>query len=145
MPEAVSPAMRFTSSTEVLISSEVADCSSAAVAMPAMRAEFLATRSRISCRAVPEAPASSVASVTLLLAAVNLNTATVEELKTLPGIGPAKAAAIVEYRSQNGNFKSVDEVKKVKGIGEGVFNKLKDEATVAAPAKPAKSAAPIKK
>lgn len=81
----------------------------------------------------------------LLLAAVNLNTATVEELKTLPGIGPAKAAAIVEYRSQNGNFKSVDEVKKVKGIGEGVFNKLKDEATVAAPAKPAKSAAPIKK
>ena len=82
----------------------------------------------------------------LLLAAVNINTATVDELKSLPGVGPAKAAAIVEYRSQHGSFKSVEELKEVKGIGEGSFNKLKDEATVAgAPAKANVKAAPLKK
>ncbi|WP_107689172.1 ComEA family DNA-binding protein [Neisseria wadsworthii] len=78
------------------------------------------------------------------LAAVNINTATAEELKALPGIGPAKAAAIVEYRQANGAFKSVEELKKVKGIGDGIFNKLKEEATVsgAAKAKPAKPLQP---
>jgi competence protein ComEA len=82
----------------------------------------------------------------LLLAAVNINTATVDELKSLPGVGPAKAAAIVEYRSRNGNFKSVEELKQVKGIGDGIFNKLKDEATISAvPAKGNAKAAPIKK
>ena len=82
----------------------------------------------------------------LLLAAVNINTATVDELKSLPGVGPAKAAAIVEYRSRNGNFKSVEELKQVKGIGDGIFNKLKDEATVSgAPAKANVKAAPLKK
>ena len=71
----------------------------------------------------------------LLLAAVNINTATVDELKSLPGVG-----------SRNGNFKSVEELKQVKGIGDGIFNKLKDEATVAgAPAKANAKAAPIKK
>ncbi|MFS6938975.1 ComEA family DNA-binding protein [Neisseria animaloris] len=64
------------------------------------------------------------------LAAVNINTATAEELKALPGIGPSKAAAIVEYRTQNGKFKSVDELKNVKGIGEGILSKLKAEAVV---------------
>ena len=82
----------------------------------------------------------------LLLAAVNINTATVDELKSLPGVGPAKAAAIVEYRSRNGNFKSVEELKQVKGIGDGIFNKLKDEATISAvPAKGNAKAAPLKK
>ncbi|KPN72773.1 helix-hairpin-helix domain-containing protein, partial [Neisseria sp. 74A18] len=53
----------------------------------------------------------------LSLAAVNINTATEEELKALPGIGPSKAAAIVAYRQHNGQFKSVDDLKNVKGIG----------------------------
>ena len=80
------------------------------------------------------------------LAAVNINSASAEELKALPGIGPAKAAAIVEYRSQHGSFKSVEELKEVKGIGEGIFNKLKDEVAVAgAPAKANAKAAPLKK
>ena len=66
----------------------------------------------------------------LSLAAVNINTASAEELKALPGIGPSKAAAIVAYRDQNGIFKSVEELKNVKGIGEGIYNRLKDEAAV---------------
>lgn len=79
----------------------------------------------------------------LALAAVNINTATAEELKALPGIGPAKAQAIVDYRQSNGGFKSVEDLKKVKGIGEGIFNKLKAEATVSG-SLPAKAAKPVK-
>lgn len=81
----------------------------------------------------------------LALAAVNINTATVEELKALPGIGPSKAAAIVAYREQNGQFKSVDDLKNVKGIGEGVLAKLREEATVNGAKKPAKVAVPALK
>lgn len=59
------------------------------------------------------------------LAAVNINTASSAELEALPGIGPAKAKSIVEYRQKNGAFKSVEELKNVKGIGDAVLNKLK--------------------
>ena len=69
-------------------------------------------------------------SMGLAFAAVNINTAGVEELKALPGIGPSKAAAIVAYRDQHGKFKSVDELKQVKGIGEGIYQKRKEEAVV---------------
>ena len=68
------------------------------------------------------------------LAAVNVNTASSAELEALPGIGPAKAKAIVEYRQKNGAFKSVEELKNVKGIGDAVLNKLKAEATVSSAA-----------
>ena len=70
-------------------------------------------------------------------AALNLNTATKEELIALPGIGPAKAQAILDYRNAHGAFKSVEELKDVKGIGAKRFEKLKGELTVVgAPAKP---------
>jgi len=68
-------------------------------------------------------------------AAVNLNTATKDELIALPGIGPAKAQAILDYRTTNGGFKSVEELKDVKGIGAKRFEKLKAELTVTPPAK----------
>ncbi|QEY23915.1 ComEA family DNA-binding protein [Neisseria animalis] len=67
----------------------------------------------------------------LSLAAVNINTAAQSELEALPGIGPAKAKAIVAYRQQNGGFKTTEELKNVKGIGEGIYGKLKAEVTVA--------------
>ena len=57
---------------------------------------------------------------------VSLNQATVGELETLPGIGPSKAAAIINYREEFGKFKSIDELTNVSGIGEKTLEKLRD-------------------
>ena len=74
----------------------------------------------------------------LAVAALNLNTASKDELVALSGIGPAKAQAIIDYRAQHGGFKTLDELKDVKGIGARRFEKLKPELTLApVAAKPA--------
>ncbi|WP_246145493.1 helix-hairpin-helix domain-containing protein [Bacillus rubiinfantis] len=57
---------------------------------------------------------------------VNLNKADETELQKLPGIGPAKAAAIIEYRQSNGGFNTVEDLKNVSGIGDKTFEKLQD-------------------
>ncbi|MDD0847595.1 helix-hairpin-helix domain-containing protein [Campylobacter sp. 46490-21] len=62
----------------------------------------------------------------LAFAAVDINTASKEELMSLKGIGTAKAEAIIAARP----FTSTDEIKKVKGIGEGIYNNIKDEIIV---------------
>jgi competence protein ComEA len=64
------------------------------------------------------------------LAVLNLNTATKDELVALPGIGPAKAQAIVDYRNQHGPFRTVDELRKVKGIGEKLFLQIRSDVSV---------------
>jgi len=61
---------------------------------------------------------------------VNLNTATAKELMTLNGIGPSKAEAILSYRTENGNFQSIEDLTKVSGIGDKTFEKLKEAITV---------------
>ena len=61
---------------------------------------------------------------------VNINTATKEKLITLPGIGDSMAEKIIEYRTQNGKFEKVEDIKKVSGIGESKFNNIKDMITV---------------
>src|SRR5687767_9017422 len=58
-------------------------------------------------------------------ATINLNTATVDQLVTLPGIGQKTAERILEYRTKNGGFKKIEELMNVKGIGEKGFLKLK--------------------
>ena len=70
------------------------------------------------------------ATISLAFAAVNLNTATVDELDAVRGIGPSKAKAIVDYRSKNGPFKSVDDLKGVKGFGDKSVDKIRGELTV---------------
>ena len=76
------------------------------------------------------ASSSAAASAKSSGSMVNLNTAAKEELDTLPGIGPAMADRIIEYREQNGNFKAIEDVKNVKGIGEAKFAKMKDRLCI---------------
>ncbi|NOT27472.1 MAG: helix-hairpin-helix domain-containing protein [Acidobacteria bacterium] len=66
-------------------------------------------------------------------APMNLNTATTAQLESLPGIGPATAQRIVEYRQQSGGFKKVEDLMNVRGIGEASFLKLKNLVTVTQP------------
>ncbi len=61
---------------------------------------------------------------------INLNTATVEQLQALPGVGPATAKSIVEYRNKVGKFNKIEEVLNVKGIGEKKFQRIKDRLTL---------------
>lgn len=61
---------------------------------------------------------------------ININTATAAELDALPGIGPVRAQAIIDYRSQHGAFKAIEDIENVKGIKAGEFAKIKDHIKV---------------
>ena len=64
---------------------------------------------------------------------VDINTATLEQLDTLPGIGPIIAQEIIDFRSRNGLFASIEEINDVPGIGQATFDKIKDLITVGMP------------
>ncbi|MFL6074388.1 MAG: helix-hairpin-helix domain-containing protein [Mycobacteriales bacterium] len=74
----------------------------------------------------PGGPAGSATPGTL----VNLNTATVEQLDTLPGVGPVLAQRIVDYRTRHGGFRSIDDLRQVDGVGDARFKQLKPRVTV---------------
>ena len=57
---------------------------------------------------------------------ISINNSDIEQLKEIPGIGEVKAKAIISYRESNGEFRSIDELKNVDGIGEKTFEKIKD-------------------
>ena len=61
---------------------------------------------------------------------ISINTATKEQLMTLNSIGEAKALAIIEYRTTHGNFTTIEEIKNVSGIGDALFEKIKDYITI---------------
>ena len=77
-------------------------------------------------RATAPKPAATAA------APINLNTATADQLATIPGIGEKTAALIIEYRQKNGSFKKVEDLMNVRGVGEKSFLKMKPLITVAA-------------
>lgn len=62
--------------------------------------------------------------------AININIATREELMKLPGIGASKADAIIAYRAENGSFQSPEDIMKISGIKDGVYQKIKDKITI---------------
>ena len=61
---------------------------------------------------------------------LNLNSATEEQLKNIPGIGPSKAKEILNYREQNHGFNSIDDLMKIKGVGKKTFEKRKEHFTI---------------
>lgn len=103
----------------------------AMAAMPAAAAQQKSPATK-SARGASAAPATPV----------NINTASQEQLETLPGLGAKVAQRIVEYRQKNGNFKKVEDLMNVKGIGEKSFLKLKPMLTISQ--KPESAGAPAK-
>lgn len=61
---------------------------------------------------------------------ININSATLEQLLTISGIGESKAKAIIDYREENGSFENIEDIMKVSGIGESLYEKIKDSITV---------------
>ena len=86
--------------------------------------------------AKPTVAARTTTPVPTATAPVNLNTATQAQLESLPGVGAKAAERILEYRKQNGNFKKIEDLMNVKGIGEKSFLKLKPLLTVSDKAAP---------
>jgi competence protein ComEA len=80
------------------------------------------------------APADSAPAAPPAAGRVNLNAAGAEELDTLPGIGPVLAGRIVEFRARNGPFRSVDELRAVRGVGPRLLERLRGRIEVAGPA-----------
>jgi competence protein ComEA len=81
----------------------------------------------------PASPSAAEATKTAVQPSLNLNTATLAQLQSLPGVGPTLASRIIEYRQKNGSFKKIEELMNVKGIGEKNFLKLKPLITVTPP------------
>lgn len=75
---------------------------------------------------VTEIPAGETRKEATKEGKVNINTATVEELKTLKGVGEKKAEAIIEYRKKNGSFKTKEDLMKVRGIGKKLFESFQE-------------------
>ena len=67
---------------------------------------------------------------TSALAVININTGDMDELTSLPGIGPVKAEAIIKYREEKGQFQKIEELKNVYGIGEKIIARIKGDITV---------------
>ena len=67
------------------------------------------------------------------VAAVNINTASKDELVTLKGVGEKRAQSIIDYRTKNGPFKTVDDLEKVPGIGPGIMKQIKSQISVSGP------------
>lgn len=81
-------------------------------------------------RLLEQSRSSSTKKKLLPPGSVNINTANLSELDSLPGVGPAIAQRILDYRAAHGKFHTIEEIKNVRGIGDKTFAKLKDYITV---------------
>lgn len=70
---------------------------------------------------------------------IDINAASAKELQELPGVGPATAKAIIQFRAKSGRFRRVEDLLAIRGISEGKLNKMRPYITVGAPPPPKKS------
>lgn len=85
----------------------------------------VAEKASPSAKSATEGKASEIKADKAMPKIVNINSADKDQLVALPGIGPKTAEAIVAYRKDNGNFKSVEELTKVKGVGDKTLEKIR--------------------
>ena len=95
------------------------------MAILAMAAALIVGHARPAATAPPPDPGGTAAT-----ARININTAGVEELMNLPGIGQAYAERILEYRQKNGPFKKPEDILNVRGVGEKTYERIKERITV---------------
>lgn len=93
-------------------------------------ADILSDGQRVVIPSAAEAAAMAAETAKEGTGLVNLNTASVQQLMTLPGIGEAKAKDIVQYREKNGSFQKIEDIMKISGIKEAVFQKIQSLITV---------------
>jgi competence protein ComEA len=94
------------------------------------RAELLKNHQLIVIPSIDDKNVAQANSTTDKQGKININTATLEELDSLPGIGATRAKDIIAYREANGSFKAIEDIKNIKGIGNAAFEKLKDKITI---------------
>jgi competence protein ComEA len=104
----------------------------AALVLSAFTAPALAQDPPVPTQSTAAASNAKPAKAAPAPASVNLNTATAKELEALPGVGPATAARILEYRQKQGGFKKIEDLMNVRGIGEKIFLNLKPLIVVTA-------------
>lgn len=117
----------ITKALTVLLAASLSLCAADAAKAPAN--DKAAKEQKAPAAAVAKPASDKAAAPAASATQININTATVDELQKLHGIGAAKAKAIVDYRKANGNFKNASDLTKVPGIGEKVFAGIKNDVT----------------
>ncbi len=87
-------------------------------------------RQQLAAQSQPQVAGATTSSIENQGDKININTADAVVLDKLPGVGPARAADIIAYRESKGGFKSIEEIKNIKGIGDKTFEQMKDLITV---------------
>lgn len=109
---------------------EIADLKNKISELEAKNSDQNTTDPSTDSQAVTSPSPTTEPTVSQAVGKINLNTASVSELDSLPGIGPVYAQRIIDYRNVNGPFSSVDQVQNVKGIGPKTLEKIRDLVTI---------------